>query len=480
MSQLVRTRMAPSPTGEYHVGHLATLLKNYAFAKRNHGQFILRIEDTDRERFVEGAADKIMSVVRKFGLDWDEGPDKGGPFGPYVQSEKLPVYQEKAEELVAMGKAYYCFCSKERLAEVRSEQMANKKPPKYDRHCRELSRDEVENRLKAGEKAVIRLKVPDNQPIIFHDLIRGSIEINSNEVDDQVLLKSDGFPTYHLGVVVDDHQMKITHILRGEEWISSTPKHILLYQAFNWEIPIYAHIPVFLDPSGKGKMSKRRGSVSVQSFLDQGFLPSALLNFLMILGWTTHDQREILSLAEYVQEFDPEKISAKSVVFDLDKLRWLNGVYIRQLKDQDLTDKLHPFLPSDFPIELLPKVLPLVKERLVTLADLEDLTAFFYQPIKIDKTILLKKSDSHQVSEQLTLTADELDKLDDISWTAQKLEEQIRSLQENNDWSKKQYFMMLRVATTGRTTTPPLFETLEVLGKNETIHRLTGARQTIG
>lgn len=467
----VRTRMAPSPTGEYHVGHIATLLKNYAFAKRHGGQFVLRIEDTDQERKVEGAVDRIMSVIRQYGLDWDEGPDKGGPYAPYTQSERLPMYKQKAEELVAAGKAYYCFCSAERLAAIREEQRQNNIPPKYDRHCRSLSQEEVQRRLTNGESAVIRLKVPDDQTVTFTDLIRGEISIESNVVDDQVLLKSDGFPTYHLGVVVDDHAMKITHIMRGEEWISSTPKHVLLYQAFGWEMPVYAHIPVFLNPDGKGKMSKRKGTVAAQSFLDDGYLPEAMLNFFMILGWSRSDQREIMTLDEYIQEFDPRDISAKSVVFDLEKLKWLNGVYIRQLEPAVLKEKIQRWLPEDFPRQRLDEILPLVVERLVKLSDIEELTAFFYREVEVDQELLLKKSNAEEVATQLRATLEATP----TEWSVETLETALRSLQEQHNWKKSQYFMMVRVAVTGRTATPPLFETMAVIGAESVKRRLEAA-----
>lgn len=471
----VRTRMAPSPTGEYHVGHLATLLKNYAFAKKHHGKFILRIEDTDQERKVEGAVEKIMTVIRGFGLDWDEGPDVGGPYGPYVQSERLPIYREYVEKLLEQGNAYYCFCSKERLDEVRTKQIAEKTPPMYDRHCRALSSAEVEEKLRTHPSFVIRLKVPDNETITFTDLIRGNISVESAIVDDQVLLKSDGYPTYHLGVVVDDYLMKITHIMRGEEWISSTPKHVLLYQAFGWEQPIYAHIPIFLNPDGKGKMSKRKGTVSAQSFLDQGFLPEALLNFFMILGWSPKDQREIITVEEYIQEFDPKDISAKSVVFDLKKLDWINGIYIRNLSLPELKQRLAPYIPQDFPQDKLDATIPLISERLVKLSDFNYLTEFFYKDITVDQSVLLKKSSNEVVGQQLEKTTKALESIE--TWNHESIDTAIRDVQEKEQWKKSQFFMMLRVAVTGQEATPPLFETMEVIGKTLTLSRLKEALQ---
>jgi glutamyl-tRNA synthetase len=471
----VRTRMAPSPTGEMHVGSFSVILKNYAFAKKQGGQFVLRVEDTDKVREVEGAKERLMSVIKAYGLSWDEGPDIGGPYSPYTQSEKLPVYQERAKQLVAEDKAYYCFCSREKLEQAREEARAEKRPPKYDRHCRSLSKEEVDKKLAEDSDYVIRLKVPDDKEIVFTDLIRGDIRVNSDIIDDQVLLKSDGYPTYHLAVVIDDHDMKISHIMRGEEWLSSTPKHILLYEAFGWEPPVFAHIPVYLNPNGKGKMSKRKGDVSAQSYLDKGYLPEALLNFFMILGWTPKDQRDIVSLDEYIQEFDPKDLSKKSVAFDIDKLDWLNGIYIRKMWDEDrdsLLSRLEQFLPADFPQDKLDAILPLIYERLERLSDIEELSDFFYRPIEVDQSLLLKKADATLVQTQLDQLAIALAAID---WNVAAIEKVIRAIQEQYDYKKNQFFMMVRIAVTGKKATPPLFETMEVLGKEMTIKRLQSA-----
>lgn len=469
--------MAPSPTGEVHVGSLSIILKNYAFAKKNGGQFILRIEDTDKVREVPGAAARLMDVIHAYGLDWDEGPDKGGPHGPYTQSEKLPAYKVRAEELVAKGQAYYCFCSKEKIEAAREAARASKVPPKYDRHCRSLSQAEVEAQLQSGADYVIRLKVPDHREIVFQDLIRGEISINSDIIDDQVLLKSDGFPTYHLAVVVDDHDMEITHIMRGDEWLSSTPKHILLYEAFGWQPPVFAHIPVYLNPDGQGKMSKRKGDVSAESYLNKGYLPEALLNFFMILGWTPKDQRDIVTLEEYVKEFDPSDLSKKSVAFDVIKLNWLNGIYIRKMYEEhpaDLVERLQKFLPSDFPADKLTQILPLVFERLEKLSDIEELTSFFYREFALDRELLLKKATSELVVGQL----EELKAaLASGPWSVEFLETTLRELQAQANYQKSQYFMMIRVAVTGKKATPPLFETMEVLGRERVLARLAEAKR---
>jgi glutamyl-tRNA synthetase len=475
----IRTRMAPSPTGEMHVASLATLLKNYAYAKRHQGQFVLRIEDTDKVREVAGGVEKIQEIIKKYGLDWDEGPGKEGPYGPYIQSQRLNIYQEKAKELVQKGKAYYCFCSKERLEKLRQEQQDQRQAPHYDKHCRHLESSEVERRLAAGEPHVIRLKVPENQEITFTDLLRGEITFNSSQVDDQVLLKSDAYPTYHLAVVVDDSLMKISHVMRGEEWISSTPKHVLLYQAFDLPMPKFVHIPLFLNPDGKGKMSKRKGTVSAQSFLDKGYLPEAVLNFLMILGWSPADQREIISLEEYVKEFDPGDLSMNSVAFDIKKLDWINGVYIRRLSMEELKKRLQNFIPLEFPQEKLDVVLNLIYERLVTLADFAELSNFFYQDIDYETQLLFKKANGQKdlLFQQIELTKESIDKLS--VFNLENLEQEIRKLQEENNWHKGQYFMMLRIAMTGQTATPPLFETMMVLGKEIILKRLTLATEKI-
>ena len=473
MHKTVRTRLAPSPTGELHVGGLAMALKGYAWAKKNDGTFILRIEDTDQTREVTGAVDRIKQILMTFNLQWDEGPDVGGDFGPYIQSERLPLYQKYAQELLANGHAYYCFCTKERLAQVRDEQRAKKLPPMYDGHCRSLSESEVQAKLDNHEPSVIRLKVPKDESLSFTDLLRGTITFETNTVDDQVLLKSDGFPTYHLAVVVDDHTMHISHVFRGEEWISSAPKHVLLYRSFGWELPVFVHFPIFLNPTGKGKMSKRHGTVSVESFLSQGYLPDALLNFLMILGWAPKDDQEVMSLERYINEFNPGDVSSKSVKFDLTKLQWLNGVYIRTLSMDALSERLQPFLPTDFPQDRLVEILPLVSERLVLLSDIEELTNFFYRPIEVDPQQLLKKADAQLVKEQLQQTHAALAEHD--SWELAAIETTIRELQERHDWHRGQYFMMLRLAVTGKKATPPLFETISALGTDQTLERLDSA-----
>src|SRR5882724_3613484 len=326
---MVRTRIPPSPTGQdIHIGNVYTALINFAVAKNHKGKFIIRIEDTDRTRFQEGSEEKILSSLKAFGLKYDEGPDIGGPFAPYRQSERLPIYKKYAKKLIEKGVAYYCFCTKERLTKLREEQIAQKKTPKYDKFCKGIKNQE--SRMKAGELYVVRLDIPENKIISFTDLIHGEIAINSNEVDDQVLLKSDGYPTYHLGVVIDDHLMEITHVIRAEEWISSTPKHVLLYQAFGWEPPLFLHMPL-LRNQDKSKISKRKNPVSINYYRDIGILPHALLNFLGLMGWSFGGDREKFTLAEMVSVFSWDRVSLGGPVFNLEKLQWLNEQYLHEL-----------------------------------------------------------------------------------------------------------------------------------------------------
>lgn len=467
----IRTRIAPSPTGIAHLGTAYQAQRDWAYAKNMGGQFIVRIEDTDRERYVEGAVDILFEAFAWLGYTNDEGANVGGPHAPYTQSERLPIYQKHAKDLVAKGEAYYCFCTKERLDKLREEQQAKKLVPRYDKHCRNLSKDEITKHLEAGDKHVIRMKMPLEGETTFHDLIRDDITFKNSDVDDTVLLKSDGYPTYHLAVVVDDHLMEITHIIRGEEWISSTPKHVQLYKAFGWELPAFAHLSLIRNKD-HSKMSKRHNDVSVLSYRDKGYLPEAMNNFLALLGWSHPEKKEIFTMEEYVKNFSLERLTTTAPVFDVEKLQWMNGMYIRELSDSDLTTRLAPFIPADCPKELVTQILPLIKERLVTLKDFEELSDFFYRDIKVDLTMLTKKSSAEEVKEQLIATNHELSTIDQNNWTHENIEQKIRSLAESNNWKPGQYFMMLRIAVTGKTATPPLFETIEVIGRDKVLARL--------
>lgn len=468
-SSPIRTRIAPSPTGIAHVGTAWMSMFDLALARQTGGQFVVRIEDTDRTRFVEGSEEKIYEAFEWLGIQYDEGGQKGGPYGPYKQSERLGIYRKYIDQLIDAGHAYHCFCTAEDLKHMREEQQARGELPKYDKRCRHLSAEEVHDKLEQGLPHVIRLKVPAEGVVSWEDAIRGHVEFAVEHVDDQVLLKSDSFPTYHFAVVIDDYLMKITHVLRGEEWISSAPKHLLLYTFFGWEPPVFAHMPLIRN-SDKSKLSKRKNDVSILSYRERGYLPEALLNFIALLGWSHPDRKEIFSFEEFLQVMSLDRIQKTGPIFDTQKLDWMNGIYIRQLPVEELKQRLQPYLPTDFPTAQLDELLPLVLERLVTLKDIEELTSFFYRDISHDAAKLVRKSSPEEVIAQVHQTIEKLNQLS--AWTVEALETTIRSLQETESYKKSQYFMMLRVATTGREATPPLFDTIAVLGKDRTLQRL--------
>ena len=345
-----RVRFAPSPTGFVHIGSLRTALYDYLYAKKDNGHYILRIEDTDRSRFVEGALENLIKSLEWAGVTHDEGVfiENGeivqkGEYGPYIQSERLDLYKKYIDELLEKGLAYRCFCSKERLDKVREEQKSKGQTPMYDKHCRGLSDKEIEKNLKEGKDYVIRLKIPEDEDIEFNDLIRGKISINSKEIDDQVLIKSDGFPTYHFAVVVDDHLMKISHVIRGEEWLTSTPKQVILFNYFDWEAPEFVHLPTVLNKDKK-KLSKRQGDVSVTDFKEKGYLPEALVNYLALVGWSPKGNEEIFSMEELINEFSFENVSKTGGVFDVEKLNWINSQYIKKYDNEKLFKLIKPFL----------------------------------------------------------------------------------------------------------------------------------------
>jgi glutamyl-tRNA synthetase len=460
----VRTRMAPSPTGEdLHIGNLYTALLNWTFAKKNKGQFIIRIEDTDRERLVEGSEDKILTSFKKFGLNYDEGPDIGGPFAPYRQSERLELYKKYALELVEKGVAYYCICSRERLQELRDLQTKEGKPTKYDKHC--LSDQEhVKEEMDRGTPYVIRLNILPGKKMWFKDLIRGEISIPSDDIDDQVLLKSDGYPTYHLGVVVDDHLMEITHVIRAEEWISSTPKHVLLYEAFGWELPIFAHGP---------KLSKRKNPVWASWYLEEGFLPEVVLNYLALMGWSHPEGKEIFSLEEFVEKFELKNLKAVGPAFDIKKLEWMNGEYIRMMSDQELEKRLHEYLVDHPAKSRLMELIPLVKERIKKLSDFIPLTDWIFNPVEYDKQFFDKvKVDN--ISDVLQKILEKMESLEK-PWKKEEFEQTFQSLAQELGLNNTQMFQLIRVAVSGQLVSPPLFESLQILGEDEAIKRVKEA-----
>lgn len=487
----VRVRFAPSPTGYLHIGGLRTALYNYLFARKNNGTFIIRLEDTDRTRLVEGADKNLLKSLAASGLKWDEGiilTEDGevaekGEFGPYVQSKRLDIYKKYVAELVEAGKAYYCFCSQERLNNLREEQKAHKLPPKYDKHCANLSKEEIEAKLEAGESYVLRLNVQPNEIVEFNDAIRGNIKINTNDIDDQVLLKSDGFPTYHMANVVDDHLMEITHVIRGEEWISSTPKHILLYKAFGWDVPEFAHLPLLLNPD-KSKLSKRQGDVAVEDYLEKGYLPDALINFVALLGWNPGDDREKFTLEELEKEFDLARCGKSGSVFDQEKLQWMNGLYIREMDDEALWRAVKPYLmdylANDFADfmdeeEYLRKIVKVQQERLNTLKDIqEDIDLFFIPADQMTYSgdlLVWKKSDSDDAREKLKLVQELLENYDG-AWEVQALNDYIVPWIKENDFGVGDVLWPLRVALSGEKNSPSPFELLWVLGKEKAMERI--------
>jgi glutamyl-tRNA synthetase len=479
MSTVVRTRIAPSPTGDPHVGTAYVALFNYALARQAGGSFVLRIEDTDRQRSTSASEQQILDALSWLGLEWNEGPDVGGEFGPYRQSERTEIYLEHVEQLVAKGAAYPCFCTRERLEELRAEQKAAKGRFGYDRLCRSIHREEAQRRVAAGEEHVIRLAMPTEGETVAHDLLRGDIVIANDQVDDQVLLKSDGHPTYHLANVVDDHLMRITHVIRAEEWISSLPKHVQLYRALGWDVPVFCHLPL-LRNADTSKISKRKNPVSIDHYRQAGILPEALLNYLALMGWTMPDERDQFTLEEFVAEFRLEDISLGGPVFDLDKLNWLNGKYIRDLSPADLQEKLRSTVLSD---DYLQAILPLVQERVETLADFVPYADFFFVgDVRIEETALPKLAAKNSTPQQTAkafrvLLEEHIDPI--LEWNAADIEAAMRAFCEASEWTPKELFMPIRIAVTGRTATPPLFETMEVLGKARCRSRLRRAIETL-
>jgi len=473
----IRVRIAPSPTGDPHVGTAYIGLLNLLYARQRGGQFVLRIEDTDRARFVATSEQEIFDSLRWLGIDWDEGPDIGGPFGPYRQSERTEIYRQHVQLLLDNGTAYRCFCSAERIEAMRVQQRIGNRAPRYDGSCRELSGSQIVFNLTEGRPYVIRLKVPVEGETSFRDELRGEIKFSHNNVDDQVLMKSDGFPTYHLANVVDDHLMRITDVIRAEEWISSTPKHVLLYKAFGWDLPRFWHMPL-LRNLDKSKISKRKNPVSLIYYRQAGFLPGALLNFLGLMcggmpaGGKINEEKnaevEIFDLPKMLDQFVFERISLGGPVFDLVKLKWLNGEYLRKLSSDEFFHQLRNVLFSD---EYLRAIAPLVQTRIETLAQFGDLADFLFRDEVVPplEVFLPKK---RTLEETLAFTAELLTALEPAEWTAESLDQTLRAVGTAKEWSVKENFMLLRAILTGRTTSPPLLESLVVFGKARSLDRV--------
>ena len=485
-SRPVRTRIAPSPTGLPHVGTFRNALYSWLFARHHGGQFVFRMEDTDRSRYDARSEQALYDAFRWSGLQYDEGPDIGGPYGPYTQSERLPHYQAAAEQLIASGHAYKCYCTSERIQQGReARQKANIHPFGYDRHCRALSEGERARLEASGAPYVVRFAMPTEGETSFHDEVRGTITYRNRELDDHVILKSDGFPTYQLANVVDDHLMEITHVIRSDEWIPSTPRHVLEYAALGWEAPKFAHPALILGPDRK-KLSKRHGAVSILEYRDEGYLPEALANFIALLGWSPGGDREIMSLAEMTELFSLEGLNSSPSVFDVEKLNWMNGVYIRALSPEELFARCQPLLqqaglvPAEPPAEeqaYATAVLKLEQERLKRLNEAPAATEFFFREIPEYDTAAVEKR--LRGPQALAVLNDLITRLESADpWDVPTVEAAVRAVAEALGVKASEVIHPTRVSVTGRTVGPSLFDTLAVLGKERVLARMRYARET--
>lgn len=481
----VRTRFAPSPTGRMHLGSARSALYPFLLARRTGGTFILRIEDTDQKRYVPGAEQELIEGLHWLGIHYDEGPDIGGPCGPYRQSERREIYQQYAWKLVETGHAFPCFCTPDRLEKVRQAQMANKQNPRYDGTCRGLDPDEARRRAASGEKYVIRFRMPKEGVIETADLLRGAITTENAALDDSVLLKSDGLPTYHLAAMVDDHLMGITHVIRSSEWLPSMPLHLHLIRAFGWEEPVFAHLSVFLKPSGKGKMSKREAaealkdghSIFVGDLKDLGYIPEGVLNWIVLMGWGVPED-DVMSLEEMIERFDINHLTPSPAAINFTKLDHFNATHIRALRSEDLAARLKPyFLGEGLPVEdaTLTRIVPLIRERLVTLDDCLPFAAWFFRPAVTPKPeeLVAKNLTAAQSAEIARQALEILACLPEF--TAATVEPSLRLLVEQLGLSPNQVFGILRVAVTGQTVSPPLFESMEIVGKEKVLERVKKA-----
>ncbi len=471
---MIRTRFAPSPTGYLHVGGLRTALFNYLLARKEGGRFILRIEDTDQKRRVDEAVQQLIDMLHWAGIDFDEGPGKEGEHGPYIQSGRLDIYKQHAQRLIEAGHAYYCFCSSERIEKVRQEQIRNKQHPGYDRRCRNVPLDEAENRIENGERHVVRMKMPLEGERVFTDLVRGVVRIPYNVLDDQVIIKSDGYPTYHLAVVVDDHRMEISHIIRGEEWLSSTPKHFMLYEYSGWEPPQMAHLPLLLNPD-RSKLSKRSGHVAVEDYKAMGILPEALVNFVALLGWNPGDDRELFTIDELVKEFSIGKVNKAGAVFDIEKLKWMNGEHIKRCNADRLAELLIPyFQAAGYDVSdtvKLHKVISIIQTRITTLPDAVHEAAFVYSteitPEDDEATELVNLDSSRQlfavILERLSANA---------ALTGEEFKIKVQEIGREINLKGKLLFMPVRVALTGKAKGPDLPLLVDVLGMDKVMGRI--------
>ena len=490
----VRVRFAPSPTGFVHIGSLRTALYNYLFAKKMGGEYILRVEDTDRTRLVDGAIENMLNGMAWAGVNHTEGVVLGengevtqvGPYGPYIQSERLDIYKEHIQTLLDSGKAYYCFCSKERLDEVREKQKEAGETPKYDGHCRDLSKEEIEAKIAAGEEYVIRLRLPENHIIKFTDLVRGETEFNTDELDDQVLIKTDGFPTYHFAVVVDDHMMKITHVIRGEEWISSTPKHVYLYETFGWEAPTFVHLPNILNKEKK-KLSKRHGDVAVEDFKKKGYLPEGLVNYVALVGWSPEENKELFTMKELEESFSVERVSKSGGVFDTDKLNWVNQHYIKDASDEYITDLAIPFLIEAGYIteedateryDFIKAMVSVVKEKLQYVKEItEHVNIFFGDKVELEDEECREFLNLEHIPTLINALEEKITAAHEIS--EEFFKAMFKEIQKEHGIKGKNLFMGTRVILTGQMHGPDLPKAAAVIGKETCLNRIAYVKNNI-
>ena len=472
----IRLRFAPSPTGFLHIGSLRSALFGYLLAKSQKGKFLLRIEDTDQKREVEGATESLIRLLGKLGLEFDEGPHKEGKYGPYIQSQRLDIYHKYADKLLAEGKIYPCFCTPERLEEMRQEQSARHEPPRYDRRCLHLSQEEAEKRIKAGEKYVLRQKMPLEGEVKVYDEIRGEIVFPAADLEDHVLIKSDGVPTYQFANVVDDHLMEISHVTRAAEWLPSFPKNILLYQAFGWRPPKFIHMPLILNQEGGGKLSKRRGDVFVEDFLAKGYLKEGLINFCALLGWHPKDEQEIFSLEELEEKFSLSGMGASPAVFDTNKLDFFNAYYIRRQPLTELAQMCRPYLDEtdrDILEDKWQKFISLAQERMTILSQANELTAFLFKRPEFPESLLAwKQLEAVQAKANLAELTAFLEGLGENDWTKEALERSVLDWIKARGGKNGDYLWPMRVALTGLKNSPGPFETAWALGREESLKRL--------
>mgnify|MGYP001158293210 CR=1 FL=1 len=475
---MVRLRFAPSPTGFLHLGGLRTALFCWLFTRQKRGKLIFRLEDTDRKRILEGAEKQLISILEWSGIEIDEGPKHGGEYGPYCQSERLEIYTKYIKKLLDEGNAYRCFCTQERLEKLRIEQRQKGFTPRYDGFCRNLSKAETSRRAESNEDYVVRMKIPEaTETMVLNDLIRGKVSIETSQSEDQVIVKSDGFPTYHLAVVIDDYLMKITHVVRGEEWIPSFPKHLLLYRYFGWDPPRFAHLPLILNPD-RSKLSKRTGDVTVEDFRNNGFLPESLVNFVAMLGWSHGDDKELFTLTELIKEFSFERVNKAGAIFDQEKLKWMNQQYIQKLELDDLLQRLYPFI-NKTPYagkdpKYLSKIIKILQPRLVTLSEIEDRLSLFFDdnPEASDPEVLrfLKEDNSKQVLSNFVKQVESVEEL-----TIDNLGELMNNVQNETKIRGKNLWMPIRYALTLDTEGPDLNLILDLFGKERCLDLVRSA-----